>query len=119
MSSTVVPARRWARLPSSWVQPIAASIGMHTAGRRMVERPPLQTRRTVERPDRLTVRETEVLALVAVGRSNREIAQTLFISPNTAANHVRSILQKLGCANRAEAAAFAVHRNLIGQAQTN
>jgi DNA-binding CsgD family transcriptional regulator len=67
----------------------------------------------------LSHRELEVLRLIAEGCSNREIGERLFISQHTAANHVRSILQKLGCANRAEAAAFAVHRNLIGRAQTN
>ena len=44
---------------------------------------------------------------MASGKSNREIAQTLFVSPNTVANHVRSILGNTGSANRAEAVAFA------------
>jgi DNA-binding NarL/FixJ family response regulator len=60
----------------------------------------------------LSARELEVLALIAEGCSNREIGGRLFISQHTAANHVRSILQKSGCANRAEAAAYAVHRSL-------
>lgn len=67
----------------------------------------------------LSHRELEVLRLIAEGCSNREIGDRLFISQHTAANHVRSILQKSGCANRAEAAAYAVHRNLVGQPQTN
>jgi DNA-binding NarL/FixJ family response regulator len=50
-----------------------------------------------------------VLALVAAGRSNRQIAQALFISPKTASVHVSNILAKLGVANRVEAAA-AAHR---------
>jgi DNA-binding NarL/FixJ family response regulator len=57
----------------------------------------------------LTPREAEVLALVAVGRSNRQIAQALFISPKTASVHVSNILAKLGVATRVEAAAVA-HR---------
>jgi ATP/maltotriose-dependent transcriptional regulator MalT len=57
----------------------------------------------------LTPREAEVLALVAAGRSNRQIAQALFISPKTAAVHVSNILAKLGAAGRVEAAAVA-HR---------
>ncbi len=65
-----------------------------------------------ELPDGLTPREVEVLKLVAVGRSNREIAATLFISPNTAANHVRSILQKTASGNRTQAAAYAVRHNI-------
>ena len=56
-----------------------------------------------------TPREREVLALVAEGRTNRQIAQALFISDKTASVHVSNILAKLGVANRAEAAAT-VHR---------
>jgi DNA-binding CsgD family transcriptional regulator len=57
----------------------------------------------------LTPREVEVLALVAAGRSSRQIAQALFISPRTASVHVSNILAKLGVAGRVEAAAIA-HR---------
>jgi DNA-binding CsgD family transcriptional regulator/tetratricopeptide (TPR) repeat protein len=57
----------------------------------------------------LTGREAEVLALVAAGRSNRQIAQALFISPKTVGVHVSNILAKLGVAGRVEAAAVA-HR---------
>ena len=53
----------------------------------------------------LTERELEVLRLVAAGRSNREIAAELFISPKTASVHVSNILGKLGVASRGEAAA--------------
>jgi DNA-binding CsgD family transcriptional regulator len=55
----------------------------------------------------LTERELEVLRLVAAGRSNREIAGELFISPKTASVHVSNILGKLGAASRGEAAAKA------------
>jgi DNA-binding CsgD family transcriptional regulator/tetratricopeptide (TPR) repeat protein len=55
----------------------------------------------------LTERELEVLRLVAAGRSNREIAAELFISPKTASVHVSNILGKLGAASRGEAAAKA------------
>jgi DNA-binding CsgD family transcriptional regulator len=57
----------------------------------------------------LTRRETEVLALVAAGRTNRQIGQALFITPKTASVHVSRILAKLGVAGRGEAAAIA-HR---------
>jgi DNA-binding NarL/FixJ family response regulator len=57
----------------------------------------------------LTPREAEVLALVAAGRSNRQIAQALFISPKTVGVHVSNILAKLGVDGRVEAAAVA-HR---------
>jgi DNA-binding CsgD family transcriptional regulator len=57
----------------------------------------------------LTRREAEVLALVAAGRTNRQIGQELFITPKTASLHVSRILAKLGVAGRGEAAAIA-HR---------
>jgi DNA-binding CsgD family transcriptional regulator/tetratricopeptide (TPR) repeat protein len=57
----------------------------------------------------LTKREAEVLALVAEGRTNRQIGQALFITPKTAGVHVSRILAKLGVAGRGEAAAVA-HR---------
>jgi DNA-binding CsgD family transcriptional regulator len=60
----------------------------------------------------LTPREAEVLALVAAGHSNRQIAQALFISPNTVGVHVSNILAKLGVAGRVQAAALAHPRGL-------
>jgi len=64
-------------------------------------------------PDGLSAREVDVLRLVADGRSNREVGAALFISQNTVANHVRAILQKTGCANRAEAAVYAARHQLL------
>lgn len=55
-------------------------------------------------PYGLTSREREVLLLMAAGRSNPQIAQTLFISPKTASVHVSNILGKLGLSSRVEAA---------------
>lgn len=57
----------------------------------------------------LTGREHDVLRLVAAGRTNRQIAEELFISPKTASVHVSNILAKLGVSGRGEAAAVA-HR---------
>jgi ATP/maltotriose-dependent transcriptional regulator MalT len=65
----------------------------------------------------LTQREAEVLALVAQGRSNREIAERLVISPKTAEHHVSQILSKIGARSRAEAAAFAMSNTIGGVSQ--
>jgi DNA-binding CsgD family transcriptional regulator/tetratricopeptide (TPR) repeat protein len=67
-------------------------------------------------PFGLTDREREVLALVAAGRSNGQIAAALFISPKTASVHVSNILAKLGVAGRVEAAAVAHRLGLTGAA---
>ncbi len=61
----------------------------------------------------LTDREAGVLRLVVDGLSNREIGERLLISQHTAANHVRSILLKTGCANRTEAASWALRRGIV------
>jgi DNA-binding CsgD family transcriptional regulator len=63
-------------------------------------------------PSGLTGREIDVLRLLAAGLSNQEIGETLHISGNTAANHVRSILTKTGAANRTQAAMFAANHDL-------
>jgi DNA-binding NarL/FixJ family response regulator len=58
----------------------------------------------------LTEREQDVLALVAQGRSNKEIAAALGIAENTAKNHLKNILEKLHLENRVQAAAFALRQ---------
>ena len=62
----------------------------------------------------LTSRERDVLALLAEGRTDRQIAEALFISPRTVAMHVSSILTKLGVPNRGGAAAVAHRHRLSG-----
>jgi len=61
----------------------------------------------------LTAREREVLALVALGRTNRQIAEELFISENTAGVHVSNIIGKLAVNGRGEAAALAYRLGLV------
>jgi DNA-binding CsgD family transcriptional regulator/tetratricopeptide (TPR) repeat protein len=63
-------------------------------------------------PDSLTQREVEVLRLVAAGKTDRQIAEELFISVTTASTHVRNLLNKTNTANRTEAAAYAAQHGL-------
>ena len=60
----------------------------------------------------LSQQERHVLQLVSEGKTNREIAKALYLGEGTVRNYVSSILSKLGVANRAEAAAYAVEHNL-------
>ena len=63
-------------------------------------------------PDGLTQREVEVLRLVALGKTDREIGEELFISVRTVSSHVGNILNKIGAANRTEAATYAASQDL-------
>jgi DNA-binding CsgD family transcriptional regulator len=65
-------------------------------------------------PDDLTAREVEVLRLLAIGRTNKDVSLVLAISLNTVATHVRNILNKTQCANRTEAATYAIRHGLQG-----
>ena len=60
----------------------------------------------------LTGREAELLALLATGKTNREIAEQLFISEKTVARHVSNIFGKLGVSSRAAATAYALKHEL-------
>jgi DNA-binding NarL/FixJ family response regulator len=61
----------------------------------------------------LSPREGEVLQLVAQGATNKQIADSLFISENTVKTHLRNIMEELHLANRSQAAAYAVERGLV------
>jgi DNA-binding NarL/FixJ family response regulator len=98
---------------------LTASIGLAALGERIAalrrEHPTSGQAGTVPAalPDDLSAREAQVLRLVARGLSNREIGAALYISEHTAANHIRSILRKTGCANRTEAASYAHAHALV------
>jgi DNA-binding NarL/FixJ family response regulator len=61
----------------------------------------------------LTAREVQVLALVAAGKTNREIATVLVVSEHTVRRHLQNIFAKLGVASRAAATAYAFQHDLI------
>ncbi len=90
---------------------LADEIGLATLKARIGELGAPQPRARL--PDDLSPREVQILQLVARGLSNREIGETLVISEHTAANHIRSILRKTGCANRTEAASYAHGQGLV------
>ena len=69
--------------------------------------------RAVEVSAVITPRDAEVLALLAHGRTNRQIGAALYISEKTASVHVSNILAKLGANGRTEAVAIAAARGLL------
>ncbi len=86
------------------------------AARRGGAQPPVSpgsARRNDHPTSGLTVRELDVLRLIATGKTDRQIADALFISPKTANHHVTRILAKLECRNRAAATALAFQQGLV------
>ncbi len=64
--------------------------------------------------DELTEQERNVLHLIGEGRTNKEIAATLFLSEKTVRNYVSNVLQKMGFVNRSQAAAYSARRRALG-----
>jgi DNA-binding NarL/FixJ family response regulator len=99
--------------------PAELAVAIRTAASGALVLPPSATallRRSEGRRDvapRLTAREREVLALIASGRDNGQIATELFISPGTAKSHVSHILRKLEAENRTAAAVQAARIGLV------
>lgn len=91
-------------------RPIAATV-TSTAVRTL--RPPVQHARE-SALDRLTLREQEVLMLIADGYATQEIAKALAITLHTARTHVQSVLMKLGAHSRLEASGMAARGGLLG-----
>jgi len=92
---------RAGRLDGDAVSAVLAASGLRAPARR-------------EWPAGLTAREVEVLALVARGRTNRQIAQELVTSPKTVSNHVEHIYRKIDVTSRAGATLFATRHGLVG-----
>lgn len=98
---------------------LAAAI--RQAFERSIQLPPVladsPTSRTAARAEsrRLTGREVEILRLVAEGRTNKEIAGTLWVTLNTVKFHLSNIYEKLNVTNRAQATRWAARRGLLGK----
>ena len=100
-----VYARAWAAGQALSLEQATAEALLLTEETEIITRPPA--------PFNLTRREQEVLALLCQHLTDAEIAARLFLSPRTASNHVASIVDKLGVANRREAAALAIRHGLV------
>jgi DNA-binding NarL/FixJ family response regulator len=74
----------------------------------------LAERGITDRYDTLSEREREVFQLIAEGHSNKEIAQTLGVSPSTVETHRAHVLEKLGLHSTAEIVLYAVRKGVIG-----
>jgi len=72
-----------------------------------------QVKERDRKAETLTAREVEVLQLLAFGHTNKDIADQLFISPDTVKTHLEHIFEKLGAADRTAAVAEALRRRLI------
>lgn len=91
---------------------IAPSMTLRMLRRQAAVDPPRPSADQTER-DRLTARELDVVAAVALGRTNQEIQQELFISLSTVKSHLTSVQTKLGLRNRVEIAAWAWRHGVL------
>jgi DNA-binding NarL/FixJ family response regulator len=100
-------------LKSTTQNEMIVAIRSVAAGKRYI--PPQIASRLAQRMSRpaLTVRELEILQMLAKGLTNKEIGTVLRISGNTARNHVNSIIEKLDVSDRTEAVTIAIQHGLI------
>jgi DNA-binding NarL/FixJ family response regulator len=94
---------------------LCEDLGMRELGRHFLRSIPTESQRYALRETHiagLSAREIEVLRLVAQGRTNREIAETLVISEKTVARHLTNIFTKIDVANRSGATAYALTNGL-------
>ena len=103
-------AAAWAE---GYARPLGDAVGKALALAREMAEPAATTRPRRSPTDDLSPREIDVLRLLADGRTDREIAGALAISPRTVARHVTAILAKLGVATRTAAATLAVRERLL------
>ena len=93
---------------------LSRQLGMRPLGAAIAEFRRRYRLRLERKPAGLTNRELEVLGLLSVGKTNKDIGDALCISTNTVAIHVARVLGKTGSSNRTEAASYAVRHHLVG-----
>jgi two-component system NarL family response regulator len=106
-------ARGYLLKDSSTAELLEAIRGVHAGQRRV---PPEVAARLVDRATggpALSARELEVLGQIAAGKTNKEIASSLFISEGTVKTHINSIHEKLGVHDRTEAVMTALRRGIL------
>ena len=106
LDPTAAASRLQAEVQAGRLDPEAANAVLAASGQ------PVTVRRAG--PAGLTGREVEVLALLARGHSNKEIARRLVVAPKTVANHVEHIYLKLAVNSRAAATLVAIQHGLVG-----
>lgn len=110
--SLILALRSVAAGASWWDQTATTEIRAAFEGNNIAASP-AQDNKPLENP--LTKREQEILALVAAGKSNQEIAEILYIASGTVRVHVHAILQKLEVRDRTQAAVLAIHKGLVAK----
>jgi DNA-binding NarL/FixJ family response regulator len=102
------------RLTTEQMEHLTGAMAVLEGGERALA-PVLGTGQTKPADSRISPREREVLALVVAGRSNKGIAEALFVSLPTVKSHVGSLLTKLDADNRAQLAVIAMQRRLLAE----
>lgn len=103
--------------PDDWIEYLHALLGNHAEvsrriANRLFHRFRIGSTTDEPSPVSLTPRECEILARVASGETNKQIAQRLIIAENTVKNHIKNLLEKLQLDNRVQLAAYAVRHGL-------
>lgn len=110
-SELIVKSIRKVQSGEIWLDSQTTAAVMRQFASPSAEPAPVQTGRVRERSP-LSAREREIVALVAQGYKNKEMAEKMFISEQTVKNHLHNIFDKLGVSDRLELALYAIHKGL-------
>jgi DNA-binding NarL/FixJ family response regulator len=110
-SELIVKSIRKVHAGEIWLDSQTTAAVMRQFASATAEPAPVQGGRVRERSP-LSAREREIVALVAQGYKNKEMAEKMFISEQTVKNHLHNIFDKLGVSDRLELALYAIHKGL-------